>query len=69
MFYGSSDATVMVAGFKSLRFIKAKASPENSKVIDEYARQLFVKMTSHNYGELEFRKIQNEYRYLTDLSI
>lgn len=68
MFYGESDATVMVAGFRSLRFIKANASPKNRQLIDEYARQLLVKMTSHNYGELEFRKIQNEYQYLTDLT-
>ncbi|MDW7657263.1 MAG: DUF2254 domain-containing protein [Bacillota bacterium] len=61
MFYGRSDATVMIAGFKSLRFIKAKASKDNIKIIDEYAKYLIDQLAGFGYGELEYRKINNEY--------
>jgi len=67
MFYGQSDATVMIAGFKSLRFIKAKASKDNIRIIDEYARHSFNKLSSNGYGKLEYSKIQNEYMDLTNL--
>lgn len=66
MFYGGADATVVIAGFKSLRFIKAKATEENSKIIDEFARELFIKVVNRSFGELEFNKIQNEYNELTN---
>lgn len=65
MFYGQSDATVMIAGFKSLRSIKVKASKENSKIIDEYASHSFNKLEAHSYGELEYSKIKKEYLDLT----
>lgn len=62
--YGQSDASVMIALFKSLRFIKAKAHKDIVQIIDEYAKQLFDKLTSKGYDKLEYSKIQKEYKDL-----
>lgn len=68
MFYGQSDATIMIAGFKSLRFIKAKASKDNIRIIGDYAKNSFEKLAGNSYGKSEYSKIQNEYMDLVNLS-
>ncbi|NLO36540.1 MAG: DUF2254 domain-containing protein [Clostridiaceae bacterium] len=62
--YGQADAAVMIAVFKSLRFVKAKASQQNSQVIDTYAAQLFERMKQQGYDALEARMVAKEYRDL-----
>jgi len=59
--YGQSDASVMIAVFKSLRFAKAKASDENNMIIDEYAARLSEKIKHNAFSNLELRKIEKEY--------
>lgn len=66
MFYGQSDPSVVIAGFKSLRFIKAKASGENKHILKAYAENLFEKLMSNAYGKLEHSKIIKEYNELTN---
>ena len=61
MFYGQYDASVVIAGFKSLRFARDKASEENIKLVDAYAKHLFEKKTIQNHDKLDFEKIQKEY--------
>ena len=64
MFYGQKDVSIVVAGFKSLRFIKAKASQNNREIIDEYAKHVFNKRENKAFGKLEFSKIQKEFNDL-----
>ncbi|MEO1815830.1 MAG: DUF2254 domain-containing protein [Acetobacterium sp.] len=64
MFYGQKDVSIVVAGFKSLRFIKAKASQNNREIIDEYAKHVFNKRENKVFGKLEFSKIQKEFNDL-----
>jgi uncharacterized membrane protein len=64
IFYGQSNASVMIEVFKSLRFSKAKASKNNTQIIDEYAKHLFEKLTSNGYDKLEYSKIHEEYKDL-----
>jgi uncharacterized membrane protein len=59
--YGQSDASVMIAVFKSLRFSKAKASDENIMIIDEYATRVSEKIKDNAFSNLEFKKIEKEY--------
>ena len=61
MFYGQYDASVVIAGFKSLRFVRDKASEENIKFVDAYAKHLLEKKTIQNHDKLDFEKIQKEY--------
>lgn len=67
IFYGQADASVLIAVFKSLRFIKAKASKNNIELINSYAKHIFGKQSSHSNDKLEYSKIQKEYRYLMEL--
>ncbi len=62
--YGQADAAVMIAVFKSLRFVKAKASPQNIRVIDIYAAQLFERVSRQGFDALENRMVAKEYRDL-----
>ncbi len=62
--YGQTDAAVMIAVFKSLRFVKAKASPQNIRVIDIYAAQLFERVSRQGFDALEIRMVAKEYRDL-----
>ncbi len=64
MFYGQADASLLIEGFKSLSFIKAKASKDNIELIDEYAKHLYEKRTNLNYSKLEYDKVENEYKAL-----
>ncbi len=64
MFYGQSDASVVVEGFKSLKFIKAKASGENRNTLKAYSENLFEKLMSNAYGKFEYSKIIKEYNDL-----
>lgn len=64
MFYGQKDVSIVVAGFKSLRFIKAKASQDNLEIIDDYAKHIFSKRENKAFGKLEFSKILKEYNDL-----
>lgn len=66
LFYGQHDASVMIAGFKSLRFIKDKASPEHKKIIEAYAKHLFEKKSIQQCDPLDFIKIEKEYLDLID---
>lgn len=61
MFYGQYDASVVIAGFKSLRFVRDKASEENIKLVDAYAKHLLEKKTIQNHDKLDFDKIEKEY--------
>lgn len=61
MFYGQKDVSVVVAGLKSLRFIKARASQDNLEIIDDYAKHVFNKPENKAFGNLEFSKIEKEY--------
>lgn len=62
--YGQSDASVMIAVFKSLRFAKARASNENSQAIDEYALRLSEKLKDNGFDKFDYSKIDNEYKDL-----
>ncbi|MCF8019769.1 MAG: DUF2254 domain-containing protein [Vallitaleaceae bacterium] len=64
MFYGQSDASVVVEGFKSLRFIRAKASRENRNILKAYTENLYEKLMSNAYGKFEYSKIIKEYNEL-----
>ncbi|MBV1709705.1 MAG: DUF2254 domain-containing protein [Erysipelothrix sp.] len=61
MFYGQADASVMIAGFKSLRFIRDKASKENIKIVDAYAKYILDKKSIQNFDKLDYDKIYKEY--------
>ena len=65
-FYGQNDAAVMVGLLKSLRFAKAKASPANIRVINEYTEQFFTQLQHHGFDPLAAAKIEKEYNDLTD---
>ncbi len=62
--YGQSNVSIVITAFKSLRFIKAKASQENIGIINDYAQQLFDKQVNKGYSKLEYSKIQKEYNDL-----
>lgn len=64
MFYGQSDVSIVIAGLKSLRFVRDKASWENIRSVDDYAKHLFEKQVEKGYSKLEYSKIQNEYNDL-----
>lgn len=64
VFYGQSDASVMIALFKSLRFITVKSSKDNILIINKYASYLFEKLTRNGFDTLEYNKISKEYRDL-----
>lgn len=66
MFYGQSDAEVLIAGFNSLGFIKAKASQENIVIIDEYAKHLFEKKSNLDYSQFEYDKVEGVYNNLVN---
>ncbi len=59
--YGTSDAAVMIAVLKSLRFSKGKASSENILIINDYAKNLYDKLLNHGYDPLEYVRINKEY--------
>ncbi|MDW7658978.1 MAG: DUF2254 domain-containing protein [Bacillota bacterium] len=60
-YYGQADAAVMIGLYKSLRFAKAKASPENLRGIDQYAEHLFAQVQRHGFDPLAAEKIAKEY--------
>lgn len=64
MFYGKSDVSIVIAGLKSLRFIRDKSSRDNIAIIDNYAKHLFEKQADKDFSKLEYSKIQNEYNDL-----
>ncbi len=64
MFYGQSDVSIVIAGLKSLRFARDKATRSNIEIIDDYAKHLFEKQADKGYSELEYSKILNEYNDL-----
>ena len=68
MFYGQSDSSIVIAGLKSLRFIRDKATRSNIEIIDDYAKHLFEKQIDKDYSKLEYSKIQNEYNDLINFS-
>lgn len=68
MYYGQSDISVVIAGLKSLRTVRDKASRDNIGAIDDYAKHLFEKQIDKGYSKLEYSKIQNEYNDLINYS-
>ena len=62
--YGQEDASVVISIFKSLRLIKGKSTPLNTKIIHEYGQYLFDKVAFLKKDELSFDKIKNEYHDL-----
>ena len=57
----------MIAGFKSLRFVKAKASQNNSEIIDRFANNLFEKNTKMSKDTLDYLRIEKEYKDLMEV--
>lgn len=64
--YGHQDASVVVALFKALRFVKGGASPENIKFIHAYGQYLYDQVGFLENDKMAFRKIQHEYQDLFD---
>lgn len=69
IFYGQSDAAVMISVFKSLRFVKARASWGNVRIIDDYAVMLLERLKNNGYDPMEYRKIEKEYSDLINYRI
>lgn len=67
IFYGKSDASVMIGVLKSLRFSKFKATSENIRTINKYATNLFEKLIKNSFDPLEYTKIKNEFNDLIEL--
>lgn len=65
IFYGQTDASVMVVVLKSLRFVRARASKKNLQIIDAFGKNLYDKLMANGFGKLEYSKIQKEYEDLT----
>ena len=69
IFFGQSDAAVVIALFKSLRYITAKSSENNTHIITKYANSLFEKLTINGFDSLEYSKISKEYSELAHYSV
>lgn len=67
--YGKSDAAVMIAVLKSLRFSKGKASIDNIQIINNYAKNLYDKLLDYGYGPLEYVRINKEYNDFIDINM
>lgn len=67
VFYGQEDPSVMAAVFNSMKFIKIKANNKTAEVIDDYAKQLFEKLSDQGYGKLEYNMVYKEYTNLLDI--
>ena len=67
--YGKSDAAVMIAVLKSLRFSKGKASIDNIQIINNYAKNLYDKLLDYGYVPLEYVRINKEYNDFIDLNM
>ncbi|HZW48605.1 MAG TPA: DUF2254 domain-containing protein [Bacillota bacterium] len=69
VFYGQENPSVIAAVFNSMKFIKVKTHIKTANLIDDYAKQLFEKLSNQGYARLEYNMVYKEYTNLLNIKV